>query len=93
MSGPIAGKCTKYGGAGAYGSSDFKEDEDDWQPVAPKQPKGQATAIAEYDFGIDKTEEVKYELVSHICASEVQAARTKAGLTQAQLAKKVNEKA
>ena len=81
VAGPIAGKCTKYGGADAYGASSYQDDEDDWAEVAPKQPKGQATAIAEYDFGIDNTEEVKYELVSHICASEVAAARTKAGLT------------
>ena len=98
VAGPINATAAKYGGpgsyggAGAYGGSKY-DDDDDWQETAPVKPKGQATAIAEYDFGVDKGgEEVKYELVSHTCATEVSEARTKAGLTQAQLAAKVNEK-
>ena len=37
-------------------------------------------------------EEIKYELVSHVCAAAVQAARLVKDWSQAELAKKVNEK-
>ena len=94
VAGPIQGKATKYGGAGAYGTTDkAKYSDDEWEEVAPKFPKGQATAIAEYDFGVERgTEEVKFETVSHVCATSVAEARAKAKLTQGQLAAKVNEK-
>ena len=96
VAGPIQGKATKYGGTGSYGviapPKEYNSD-DEWQQVAPKQPKGQASAIAEYDFGVDKgTVDKEFELVSHKCATEVAEARTKANLTQTQLASKVNEK-
>ena len=93
VAGPIASQSTKYGGpgayggAGAYGGSDAygqKADDSDeeWKEVEPIKPKGQATAIAEYDFGVDKgTVDKDVELVSHTCAAEVAAARTKAKLT------------
>ena len=51
-----------------------------------------ASTVAEYDFGIDNQEEVKYETVSHVCSAAVRQARSDAKLTQAQLAVKVNEK-
>ena len=99
MAGPIMSKATKYGGPSAYGGSDAYggskyEEEDDWDevPAARAKPKSQAQAIADYDYGIGNDEEVKFETVSHTCASEVQAARLKANLTQGQLASKVNEK-
>ena len=97
VAGPIQGKATKYGGTGAYGASaprkDSYDSDEEWKEVAPKQPKGQATAIAEYDFGVEKgTVDKDFETVSHVCATEVAEARTKANLTQAQLASKVNEK-
>ena len=96
VAGPIQGQATKYGGAGAYtgGGSKAKDSDDEWAEVAPKFPKGQATAIAEYDFGLERGqgEEKKQELVTHECAVSVAEARTKAKLTQGQLAAKVNEK-
>ena len=52
----------------------------------------QASAIADYDFGIDDDEEVKFETVSHQCAQAVSAARTKANMTQTELAKAIGEK-
>ena len=92
VAGPIMQKATKYGGPGAYGSSTYQDD-DDWDEVpATRKPKSQAQAIADYDYGVGEESEIKYETVSHVCASEVQAARLKADLTQAQLASKVNEK-
>ena len=51
-----------------------------------------ASQVADYDFGIDKDEEVKFEKVSHICSATVSKARMDAKLTQAQLANKVNER-
>ena len=103
VAGPISATSAKYGGSGAYGGSDSYgggygggskyDDDDDWNQTAPAKPKGQASAIADYDFGVDKNaEEKKYELVSHICATEVSEARTKKGLTQTKLAGLVNEK-
>ena len=89
MAGPVASKATKYGGPSAFTSGSTNkygghdDQNDGWKEVAPKKPVGQATAIADYDFGIDNNEETKYELVSHKCAVEVSAARTKANLTQA----------
>ena len=52
----------------------------------------QASAIADYDFGIDDEEEVKFETVSHQCAQAVGAARAKANMTQTELAKAIGEK-
>ena len=43
-------------------------------------------------MGADGGEEMKFELVSHTCAMSVKNARTAANLTQAELAKKCNEK-
>ena len=51
-----------------------------------------ASAVADYDFGVDEDEEIKYEMVSHTCAQSVKNARVQSGKTQAQLAKDVNEK-
>ena len=53
-----------------------------------------ASAIANYDpsANIDSDEEIKYEQVSHDCAVAVANARMAKKLTQAQLAKAVNEK-
>ena len=43
VAGPIQGKATKYGGTGSYGviaqPKEYNSD-DEWQQVAPKQPKG-----------------------------------------------------
>ena len=52
-----------------------------------------ASNVADYDFGDEgQDEEIKLETVSHKCAMSVKNARTEAGLTQTQLAKKINEK-
>ena len=49
--------------------------------------------MADYDFGVDEgNEEIKFESVSHTCAMSVKNARMAAEMTQAQLAKKCNEK-
>lgn len=52
----------------------------------------QASAIADQDFLRDEDEEIKYETISHECAMGVQSARLGKELSQAQLAKLVNEK-
>ena len=55
----------------------------------------QASAIADYDFGVDEDSEIgpkDVEMISHTCAMSVKNARINADLTQAQLAKKINEK-
>ena len=70
---------SKYGGAGAWGSQ-------------KQEANHQAQNIGDYDYDIYGDEEVKYETVSHKCASSVQAARLAANMTQTQLAKAVNEK-
>ena len=51
-----------------------------------------ASAVADYDFGIDKETKIKTELVSHKCAQAISNARLNAKLSQSQLAAKVNEK-
>lgn len=53
----------------------------------------QASAIADYDFLRDDLEETKYELVTLECANAIKDARLKKDMTQAQLAKAINEKA
>lgn len=58
------------------------------KPAANKQ----AQNIADYDFIKDEDEEIKYEKVSHDCGAAVQKARLAKELTQAQLAKAINEK-
>ena len=53
----------------------------------------QASAIADFDYlRDDDGEEIKYEKISLDCAKAVQKARLEKELTQAQLAKAVNEK-
>ena len=52
----------------------------------------QASAIAEYDYLREGDEEIKYETISHSCAAAVQAARLVKDISQAELAKLVNEK-
>lgn len=51
-----------------------------------------ASAVADQDFLRDENEEIKYETVSHECAIAIQSARLQKEMTQAQLAKAVNEK-
>ena len=51
-----------------------------------------ASAVADYDFGVDEEEEIKFETFSHACANSVKQARMAAEMTQTGLAKKVNEK-
>ena len=75
-----AGGNSKYGGSGA------------WQSSEKQEVNNQAQNIADYDYNIDEDEEIKFETVSHKCASSVQNARLQADLTQAQLASKCNEK-
>ena len=64
-------------------------------PAAQQQEvMNSASVLAEYDYGVDEygDEEMKFETVSHTCAMSVKNARMAAEMTQAQLAKKVNEK-
>ena len=55
-----------------------------------------ASVVANYDFNVDREDgnraTTKIENYSHICSSAVAKARAAQGLTQAQLASKVNEK-
>ena len=72
----------RYGGPSAYGGA-----------AQEQVQNNHASNVADYDFGDEAMdEEVKFETVSHRCAMSVKAARTAAGLTQQQLAAKVNEK-
>ena len=48
--------------------------------------------VADADYLRDEDEEIKYEIVSHECAIAVQNARLAKDWSQAELAKKVNEK-
>ena len=79
----------RYGGPGAYSGGGGGG-----AAAAQQQPDVQnhASAVADYDFGVDEDEEIKYETVSHTCAQAVKAARMAAEMTQTALAKKVNEK-
>ena len=79
VAGAVEQVSSKYGGGGAWGSS-------------KQAVNNQAQNIGDYDYNIDGDEEVKYETVSHKCASSVQSARIGANMTQTQLAKAVNEK-
>jgi DNA-binding XRE family transcriptional regulator len=51
-----------------------------------------ASVVADADYLRDEDEEIKYEIVSHECAIAVQNARLAKDWSQAELAKKVNEK-
>ena len=50
-----------------------------------------AQAVANWEGNPDDTE-IHYETISHVCAQAIQKARLEKKLTQAQLAKQVNEK-
>ena len=50
-----------------------------------------AQAVANWEGNPDDNE-IKYETISHVCAQAIQKARLDKKLTQAQLAKQVNEK-
>ena len=61
--------------------------------AAQQEVNNHASAVADYDFGVDEgNEEIKFETISHTCAMSVKNARMAAEMTQAQLAKKCNEK-
>ena len=75
----------KYGGTAAYGGGG--------QNYNNESIVNQASAIAEYDFGVDEEQkEIKFEKISHACAASVANARLAAKMTQTQLATKCNEK-
>ena len=58
-----------------------------------KKVVNHASVVADHDFGVERgNEESKFEKVSHVCAAAVSAARTAAKLSQADLAKRVNDK-
>ena len=54
-----------------------------------------ASAVADYDFNVedDTHEEMKFEMVSHVCSQAISAARIEARMSQTQLATACNEKA
>ena len=79
VAGAVEQVNSKYGGSGAWGGN-------------KQEANHQAQNIGDYDYNIYGDEEVKYETVSHKCASSVQAARLGANMTQTQLAKAINEK-
>ena len=88
----IPGAVKKYGGpstvvqSSAAASSGWDNDK--------MVPINQASAIADYDFGVEEGDNsnINVEMISHTCAQSVKNARLQADLTQAQLAKKINEK-
>ena len=57
-----------------------------------KPAEHHASVVADADYLRDEDEEIKYEVVSHEVSLAVQNARIAKDWTQAQLAKKVNEK-
>ena len=57
-----------------------------------KPAEHHASVVADADYLRDEDEEIKYEVVSHEVSMAVQNARIAKDWTQAQLAKKVNEK-
>ena len=79
VAGAVQQVNSKYGGGGAWGAS-------------KEEANHQAQNIGDYDYNIYGDEEVKYETVSHKCATSVQKARLGADMTQTQLAKAINEK-
>ena len=52
----------------------------------------QAQNIADFDYLRDEDEEIKYETVNYDCSAAIKQARLAKDMTQAQLAKAVNEK-
>ncbi len=72
-----AGPVKQFGGASGAGKTAVNK---------------QASAIADYDFIRDENEEIKFETISHECAQAIQAARLAKEMSQAQLAKAINEK-
>ena len=84
VAGPVNQAPSRYGGGDAWGSNQRDEPE----------VINHASAVADYDFGVDddRHEELKFEMVSHVCAAAVAKARMDAGLTQGQLATRVNER-
>lgn len=67
-----------------YGGTSFESE---------KTVVNHASIVADHDFGVERgNEESKFETVSHVCSAAVSAARTAAKLSQADLAKRVNEK-
>ena len=64
VAGAVKQVNSKYGGDGAWGSSNNKQ-----------EVNNQAQNIGDYDYNIYGDEEVKYETVSHKCATSVQNAR------------------
>lgn len=57
-----------------------------------KPAEHHASIVADADYLRDENEEIKYETYSHECAIAVQNARMAKDWSQAELAKKVNEK-
>lgn len=84
VAGPVAQPQNRFGGSDAWGNS------------GPSKPKHEvvnhASAVADYDFGVGRDVDSKFEKYSHVCASSVAQARCDAKLSQAQLAQKVNDK-
>lgn len=88
--GKYGGTSNTYGGSDKYGGN-YDDYGDEWEEQKDYSNKG-ASAVAEYDFGIDREETFKWEKVSNKCAKAVSAARQAKNMTQGQLATKVNEK-
>ena len=89
----IPGAVRKYGGPAASASANTYDQGADFNENK-MMPINQASAIADYDFGVEEGDNsnINVEMVSHTCAMSIKNARLQADLTQAQLAKKINEK-
>ena len=92
---PGAVSQSRYGGAAAFGNSSYSAAGASASGFGGKKEViNQASAIADYDFGVEEGDNshVNVEIISHACAMSVKNARINADLTQSQLAKKINEK-
>mmetsp|Transcript_33740 Transcript_33740/g.41647 ORF Transcript_33740/g.41647 Transcript_33740/m.41647 type:complete len:109 (-) Transcript_33740:356-682(-) len=67
-------RSSRYGGPGAYTAS---------SAAAGHEYQNHASLVADYDFGVDEDEEIKFEAFSHTCAQSVKKARMGADKTQA----------
>ena len=91
---PAGGKYSGNSGFGG-GSAAAANNYDDFDYERKMMPTNAASAVADYDFGVDDESEIgakAVEMISYQCAQSVKHARINGDLTQAQLAKKINEK-
>ena len=88
VAGAVNAPQSRYGGTNAYGGTSYGgRVEDDYGDEYYEEEKKDysnrgASAVADFDFGIDREETFKFEKVSQKCAKAVSAARQAKGMTQ-----------